>query len=717
MHSLASSIRKLTTFSLTKLSPYTLRLVLVAYAVLTIIFTYPVALNILTQPAGSTDVYEYMWELWWTKTSLIDLHTSPANVTALYHPYGTHHPILLLDAYLILTSLPLVILFGPIAAVNGHVLSSYVLTGFTTYLLCYSLTKKHWPSFVGGVIFAFSPFRADRAAHGVISMALTYWLPLYVLFLLKLFNRPSGRRALFCGISLGFAILSSFLHLVHFVIPITVVFIVYQHFADRRSLYSLRFLKNFGLALVLAGVMIIPFYLPLLKARIGGELDYFSRFGILGHSAALLSFVVPPSFQFLVRQIEPLWMLVQQLLPGRYYVVYLGVVPLALATCGSVNKRTRMWTILGLVSAVLALGPLLHIGGDLMEYSVADKSGYVLLPGALLTELPFYEWARSPARFGELTIFSVAVLASYGVIALSRISKRQMARLVTAGGVLVFILLDYTLYSPFPVQAVPIPEFYQNLSADSVDYGILDVGNERFNHEGMYFQTIHQRPIVRGFIYRFPAGSAYYQNFIEQLVKPERDIISADELVSTLNQLDIRYVVLHKLSDTTTEEFMPFLGQGFGPPVFEDEQIAAFAVSSIDIVEAQEIPLLMLGEQWHPIESGDEVPFRWMVNDGMTYVRVETESPYQLALVVHPFREPRHLQIFVDEELVEEYHVGGLQSYVTSPFVLKGGEWTPIRFHVPEGCEVPSEVMDEPGDDRCLSMLFQLIEVSALPSD
>ena len=106
-----------------------------------------------------------------------------------------------------------------------------------------------------------------------------------------------------------------------------------------------------------------------------------------------------------------------------------------------------------------------------------------------------------------------------------------------------------------------------------------------------------------------------------------------------------------------------------------------------------------------------------MVNDGMMYVGVETESPYQLTLVVNSFREPRHLQIFVNEELIEEYHVGGMQSYVTSPFVLKGGEWTPIRFHGPEGCEVPSEVMAGETDDRCLSMLFQQIEVSAMPSD
>jgi hypothetical protein len=99
-----------------------------------------------------------------------------------------------------------------------------------------------------------------------------------------------------------------------------------------------------------------------------------------------------------------------------------------------------------------------------------------------------------------------------------------------------------------------------------------------------------------------------------------------------------------------------------------------------------------------------------MVNNGVLYARVEKDGWYELAFTARPFRVPRHLQILVDEDLIEEYHVGGTQSYVTSPFVLKGGGWIPVRFHVPEGCEVPSEVVEGQDDDRCLSMLFQHVD-------
>jgi hypothetical protein len=198
---------------------------------------------------------------------------------------------------------------------------------------------------------------------------------------------------------------------------------------------------------------------------------------------------------------------------------------------------------------------------------------------------------------------------------------------------------------------------------------------------------------------------------MDQLVQPELDIINRDNIIQVMNQLNIGYVVLHKPYPGTVETFTPFLSQVMGSSVYEDGQIAAFVVPTSDAVPTEEIPLLMLGEQWHPVESMDGTPFRWMVNDGTIYVRVETEGWYQLALVVHPFKEPRHLQIFVDEEPVEEYHVGGMQSYVTPRFGLGGGEWTQVRFHVPEGCEVPSEVMAGETDERCLSMLFQQVGI------
>jgi hypothetical protein len=687
-------------------------LVLVAYGVLTAIMTYPAVPNALKEVAGGGDVYPFMWLLWWAKRSLIDLHTSPANVTAFYHPFGVQQASLVADAHLMWTSLPLVTLLGPLVTYNVQLLSSYVLTAFTTYLLCYSLTKKHGPSFVGGVVFAFSAWRSGRAAHGGLGLVVTYWLPLYVMFLFRVFKKPNARNALFCGLFLALSVLSGFLHVAHFVIPVTVVFFVYHHFADRGLLYSVRFWKSFGAAAVLAAAIVIPVYAPLLQSWAAGGLDYFFRFGFLSHSAPLLGFVIPPSTQLLAARIEPLRSLAQELLPHYYDVVYVGVVALALAVCAGWSKRTRIWVILAALGAVLALGPLLRVGKDWVEYAVGGKTGFVLLPGAFLTGLPFYEWVRDPARFGELTALSVAVLASYGVLVLSRAVGRPAARSALVGGIVACILIDYSSFLPFPTKSIPIPDFYDSLTADTEVYGILDVGPGLVDFPSMYFQTVHQHPIAIGFYSRIPLEARHYRRFLEQLMEPDGDIVTTGPLAAVLEDLNMGYVVLHNLSDATTESLKAFLAENLGQPVYEDDQIAAFAVPLTGRTgAAPDVSLLSLGEQWHPLETIDGVPSRWMVNDAVLYARVDREGSYQLQLTVYPYRGPRHLEIFVGDGLVAEYHVGGMQSYVTEPFSLHSGEWTPIRFHVPEGCQVPSELEEGEDDGRCLSMLFQAVDV------
>jgi hypothetical protein len=701
----------------------TLLLVFVAYCLLTIAFTYPVAFNISSAPAGikGGDKFEYVWTLWWAKKALIDFRTSPANVTMLYYPYGAYHPLLLSDAFLMLFSLPLVLVGGPVVAYNLFFLVSYALTGFTTYLLCYFVTRHKWCSFLGGVIFAYIPFRSVHGAYGQLNILTTFWVPLYVLFLFRLFDKPGIRNALVCGLFLALSFLSTPLMAAHAAVPVTVLYLVYRLIVDRRRFLSIQLAKALGLASGAALVLIIPVYYPMVSFMIQGRAMYSVRMSALGYSADLLGFVVPFHSKLLAGGPRALQDLVSLLMPGRLWqehVVYVGLIPLLLASVAVWRMRSRVafWVVLALVTGILALGPLLRIGGQLVEYSYKGTSSYIVLPGAILTKLPFYEWVRGPGRFSITTALSIAVLASCGLSALVERGLRGATKAGLTSALALLIVLEYTVFFPYPVEEAPVPDFVRTLAEDGEDYGILDVSEQPYNHRGMYYQTVHEHGIVRGHAYRVPREAAPLPRFFAQLVNPEGEIFSYD-IVEVLDELGIRYVILHKDLQTAVQEQRAFLAQHLGECAYEDEHVVAFAVPASDNGETGGPRLLLLRERWHPIESIDGIPSRWMVNDGTLHVRVETEGPYQLALVAHPFREPRHLQVFVDEELVEEYHVGGLQSYVTSPFVLKSGEWIPIRFHVPEGCEVPSEVMDGETDGRCLSMLFQQVDILSVQSE
>jgi hypothetical protein len=687
--------------------------VLLAYSLLTVAFTYPVALNIARNPAGSP---YFVWEVWWAQRSLVDLHMNLANVTSLYYPQGAYLPLLWTDLYTMVSALPLVLLCGPLVAYNLHFLATYVLTGFTTYLLCYHLTRRHWASFLGGMAFAFCSFRSHQAVHGHLNLMLTYWLPLYVLFLIKLFGRPSARNMVLCGIFLGLSVMSSPLHAAHFLIPCTVVFLAYETVADPGWLKNLRLVGGLAAAALVAIVWAGPLYVPLLMARAAGAVDYLSRHGVLAQSVDLLGFLVPSPSQPIVRSIPILSAPVDTLTPQSGYVpAYLGAVTLLLAVAAAwkVGRRLVLWWILTATGAVLAMGPLLQVHGEVVEQSVAGRMGLVVLPGALLTGLPFYDWIRGPDRFSELAMFGLAVLVAYGASVVLEAVRYRTVRWLMVGILTVLIPFELALYLPFPIPDMPIPDFYRALAADSEEYAILDIGST-WNHWGMYYQTVHRHPIVRGHSYRFPSEVKPYLAFMDQLVQPEPDIVNQGRITSVLNHLGIRYVVLQKLwlRPDIVREFIPFLTQAMGTPTYDDDQIAAFAVPVTEPAQRSPvIPYLLLGEQWHPIESVDGAPARWMVNDGTLFARVQQEGAYQLAFVAHPFREPRHLRIYVGDNLIAEYHVGGMQSYVTPAFTLKAGEWTPIRFHVPEGCEVPSEVMEGQEDQRCLSMMFQAVDV------
>jgi hypothetical protein len=700
-------------------SASTLLLVLLAYGLLTIVSTYPVAFNIPVAPAGIErgDRFEYVWTLWWTKKAFIDLQASPASLTMLYYPHGAYHPLLLLDACFILSSLPLVLLFGPVMAYNLYFLGSYVLTGFTTYLLCYSVTGRRWPSFLGGVVFAFIPFRSLHGAHGHLEILTTSWLPLYILFLFRLMAKPGVRNAVLCGVLLTFSLLSTPLIAGHAVIPVTLLFFSYQYVQKRRHLFDARILKGLATACGIALVLIIPFYYPMLGAMIQGRSLYIARTSALGYSADLLSFVVPWQYQFIVSKIQPLQEVVLRLIPRHLEienVVYMGLIPLLLASVGVWKMRSRVvfWVVLAVVTGMLALGPLLRIGGRPVEYSYKDVSSYVVLPGAILTKLPLYEWMRGPARFSVTTALSLAVLASCGLSALTKSGMRSMTKLGLTSVLVVTIMLEYAAYFPFPVAEAPVPDLYYTLAQDSQDYGVLDVSELPYNHRGMYYQTVHQHGIVRGHMHRIPLEASGLIHFFEQSVNPRGEILSYD-FVQVLNQLRIGYVVLHKDWKTDVQLHRPFLAQHLGESVYEDEDIVAFAVPSYDAETASRTPLLVLGDHWHPSEYSGGAPFRWMTNDATIYARVEDGGRYQLHFEVSPFNAPRHLQVFLGGNLIVEYHVGGMQTYTTPAFTLAGGEWVPITLHVPEGCERPDEVMEGSVDARCLSMLFREIGILA----
>jgi hypothetical protein len=727
--------------------------VILAYALITVVVTYPVAFRLGSALAGAPDqdALQHLWISWWTEKALLDLGTSPAEASYLYYPDGTYHPMLWVTPYPQVVALPLQLLFGQVVAYNLHLLLTFVLTGLTTYLLCTYLTRNRLASFIGGLIFAFFPNRLSHAtAH--LAQVVTYFFPLYALYLIRLLDchtpspkacpercrrvvgglgwgpeeggwgegRDGGwRNTWLCGILLAFSMLVNIVHVAYFIIPFTALLILYHIAVGKRRGRGREIVTAFALAAILTA----PFLLPFVWRSLSGQMSYLRIAGTVDYSADLLAFVTP-ALSHPVWGRWPFFRAWATTVIGRgnalENTVYLGVVTLLLAGWG-IRRRwgeARFWLVLGLVALVFSLGPVLKIGGL--------QTG-LPLPYALLQRLPFYKWGRIPGRANETIVLSLAVLASLGMASLlERIGgRRKKGALITLFSLL--ILFDYMFAWPFPAMEARVPDFYQRMAQEPRDFAVLDLPQwpiwlREASNRAMYYQTVHQHKIVGGYVWRLPEGLEGGMKALQESVLPPvmEDMIPRplpEEALQALNRYHIRYVVLHKgvWAIEEDEEALAALGRLLGQPFHDDQRLAAFLVPEVE-VEGDEDGLLALSYGWYQVEDADGHPARWLKDEANLYVHRLTEGRYRLRFAAHPFRGTRHVQVTVNGQAVADFEVTNWQEFVTPSFTLAKGQ-NDIVFRVAEGCEVPAEVEAGSKDRRCLSVLFQRMELLAADGD
>jgi hypothetical protein len=130
--------------------------------------------GVLVHPASAyigrgPDPQLYIWfQAWWAYA--ISHHLNPFLTTAIWAPSGvnlawaTDFP---LATYLLY---PVTRLYGPIVPCNVLHLLAPPLAGWSTFVLCRSLVHRFWPAWIGGCIFAFSPYMLTGMVDGVFLM-------------------------------------------------------------------------------------------------------------------------------------------------------------------------------------------------------------------------------------------------------------------------------------------------------------------------------------------------------------------------------------------------------------------------------------------------------------------------------------------------------------------------------------------------------------------
>jgi hypothetical protein len=185
-------------------------------------------------------------------------------------------------------------------------------------------------------------------------------------------------------------------------------------------------------------------------------------------------------------------------------VAWLGVVPLVLAMYAirrtSIDRDVRFWTAIAAVFFVWSFGT--HV------FALGRNTG-VIGPAALLRFVPIVSNARIPGRAMVMVYLAVAMLAAKGLAAF-----RAAGPWRGAAPILVAALLMDFLAAPVRVAPAMCPPIYEMLR-DRPERGAvaeLPVGfgdglgavTPVENRMMLACQTIHERPLVGGFVARLP---------------------------------------------------------------------------------------------------------------------------------------------------------------------------------------------------------------------
>jgi hypothetical protein len=539
--------------------------VLVAYTLLTVLMTWPLATAFTTHLPTGSDGWQYLWNLWWMKTALVDLHTNPFHTDLLYYPYGVSLYFDTLTPLLGVISVPLQLAGLSLPTVYNLLVGlSFVGAGYGTYLLVRRLTGRRPAAFVAGLVFAFCPYHFAHL-RGHLNLVSLQWLPFYVLALWNAWEpdspaearSPNRRRKVgWAVVAGGWLAVTAYTEWMYalFLGLFTVWFMAWR-LAARRAWAEWR--QGGITAAVASGVALLlvsPVLGPMMQEAQAATYMRATPDEIRFYSSDLTDAFMPNLF-------HPLWpdrglavFLHYAGRPPAELVVFAGysVLVLSLGAVWGLRRHAgvRFWGATALGAWVLSLGPALHIWGH------TDFGGWnVPLPYTLLQGIPFFTIFRVPARLMVLAMLALAVLVGYALAALAagrwRGPGARWARRPLAAGVIGMLVLAEFLPVPYPLMA-PRPEtaFYQEVAREPGRFALLELPLvPATTYVG--YQVVHQQPIINGHLSRQPPDVFIAETPVLRYLLPETPVdgpLAAEAArtgLSDLRRNQVRYAVVH----------------------------------------------------------------------------------------------------------------------------------------------------------------------------
>jgi len=229
-----------------------------AFCALTALLTWPYVNYLRDAVADAGDPYLVSWILWW------DYHQTFRDPLNLFHA-NLFYPLRYTLAFsehcygIALLFFPLFALgFRPLTVHSVAMFLGFALCGYSAFRLVRTLTGSQAAAWVGGIVFAFVPFRFHLLSH--LPYFFTLWIPLLLEALVLFVRDRSRKRAIWLGFAFFMNGITSVSLFSLTLVPAALCGIV---LLTRHGLWRDRqFWRRIAVALGVAGLALLPFMLP-----------------------------------------------------------------------------------------------------------------------------------------------------------------------------------------------------------------------------------------------------------------------------------------------------------------------------------------------------------------------------------------------------------------------------------------------------------------------
>jgi len=723
-----SNFKKLEALSISKVN----YLILLLYTILSILFTYPVAFSINKIPGGG-DVWWFLWDFWSFKKAVLNL-SNPYDTMGIFYPTGVSLAFSEVSPFNAIISIPLQHLFGLIATYNLIWILTFILSGFGAFLLVKYLTDNTKAAFLSGIIFMFCPYHFAHAC-GHMNLTATEWIPFYVLFFIKMTKGNKKTNAIYAAFFLVLTAMTSNYYLVY-MFSFTLLYIIYYWLVDT-SLINRNFIKKFLIMAISFVIGFSPFLYIMLKEMLLSKSNYMYQGGFEEFSADLMAFFTPTIFHPIFKD---LFSPINSHFTGNgaEFTVFAGYTVLflsAIAILKIKTKEIKFWALSAITFFILCLGPILHVVG-VTNFSLGGHFFKIPLPYVILMHIPVFSMARVPSRWDVLVMLSLAILSGYGLNYIFSIIKNKSPTKSGKESIIFIILFCLILFEflavPFPMSSAEVPAIYKQLAIETDDYAILEIpGSAAANY--MYFQTIHEKKLVNGYVSRTPDYALKFMSIplISDLISPSNTPIMGDiirqkikkqnqtELLSLLCNYNIRYIIIHKgyLSDKEFSFASNLIRDALGiePVAYDNEGLWVYhiptSLNSSQFIFQNSSQFISLGSGFYGLENWSGTPSRWMQTNATLLVNSPEDRTVTLSLTALSFYRNRTLEVSTGNLPATQVAVPtGFINVGVPIHLIKGANI--VQFHVPEGCDRPSDKPElNNHDSRCLSVSVQNLNV------